>query len=422
MSSDARPSRRHLAAWALTWVAYATYYMGRKGFSVTKRTLEQTLGLSRAELGLIDTAYLASYALGQFVNGVLGDRIGARWLVGPGMLLSALACTLFGASSGVWAFLVLFLINGYAQSTGWPGTTRAMTEWTTPENRGSVMGFWSTCYQIGGVAATALAGWLVARHGWRSAFFVPALILALVGVAVLAWLRPGPGLEPPAPAAGATAAPTSDRPLAQSSRSLFLSPELWSYGLSYFCIKLIRYSLLFWLPYFLAQALGYTDENAAYTSLAFELGGTAGVVVVGALSDRVRWSRAAVSAACLVALALALFVYKTLLFQLAPGSARDLVNLAGLALIGAALFAPDSLLSGAAAQDIGGMRGAATATGFVNGMGSVGAILQGYVTAQVSERYGWEALFTVFVALAALSLVALLPMLSRRRGAASTKA
>lgn len=395
----------HWRAWLLTWFAYATSYMGRKGFSVAKRSLEHSLGLTRAELGLIDTAYLASYAVGQFANGLLGDRIGARWLVGPGLLLSALACALFGASSGVLAFALLFLVNGYAQSTGWPGNTRAMSEWTTQQNRGSVMGLWATCYQIGGIAATALAGWLIARHGWRSAFFVPALLMAVVGVAVLVWLRRGPGAAPAASVAAAASA---------EPRSLLLSAELWSYGLSYFCIKLIRYSLLFWLPYFLAQALGYTDENAAYTSLSFELGGTFGVVLVGALSDRVRWSRAAVSAACLVALAGALFMYKSLLFELAPGTLRDAVNLIGLGLIGAALFAPDSLLSGAAAQDIGGARGAATATGFVNGMGSLGAVLQGYMTAEVSERFGWQALFTVFVGLAALGVLALLPLLSRR--------
>jgi sugar phosphate permease len=203
---------------------------------------------------------------------------------------------------------------------------------------------------------------------------------------------------------------TPDRP-----RSVLRSPELWCYGLSYFCIKLIRYSLLFWLPYFLAQTLEYSDENAAYTSLALEVGGTIGVVLVGVLSDRVRWSRAAVSALCLVGLCLALFVYKSLLFGLAAGGLRDAINLAGLALIGAALFAPDSLLAGAAAQDIGGVRAASTATGFVNGMGSLGAMLQGYVTAELSQRAGWEALFAVFVGLAALGGVALLPVLLRRR-------
>ena len=61
----------------LTWLTYATYYTGRKGFSVAKKAIHDHLGVSVAALGLIDTAYLAAYAIGQFVSGTLGDRIGA---------------------------------------------------------------------------------------------------------------------------------------------------------------------------------------------------------------------------------------------------------------------------------------------------------------------------------------------------------
>ena len=32
-----RPAARY-AAWGLTWLAYASYYLGRKGFSVVKST------------------------------------------------------------------------------------------------------------------------------------------------------------------------------------------------------------------------------------------------------------------------------------------------------------------------------------------------------------------------------------------------
>ena len=83
--------RHRNIAWGLTWLAYATYYMGRKGFSVAKKPIEEGLGISREALGAIDTAYLAAYAAGQFINGLLGDQVGARRLVGVGMLLSAAA-------------------------------------------------------------------------------------------------------------------------------------------------------------------------------------------------------------------------------------------------------------------------------------------------------------------------------------------
>ena len=49
-------------------------------------------------------------------------------------------------------------------------------------------------------------------------------------------------------------------------------------------------------------------------------------------------------------------------------------NIVGLCLIGGTLFAADSLVSGSAAQDIGGPHASALACGVVNGVGSVGGI------------------------------------------------
>src|SRR4051812_45520353 len=147
-----------VVAWLTTWIAYAGYYFGRKGFSVAKKTIRDSLGISAAALGAIDTAYLAAYAVGQLGSGYVGDRVGARRLIVVGLCLSAAACAAFGNAGGALVFGALYAINGLAQATGWPGTTRAMAEWTTPRNRGTVMSFWATCYQVGGIVATAFAG------------------------------------------------------------------------------------------------------------------------------------------------------------------------------------------------------------------------------------------------------------------------
>jgi OPA family glycerol-3-phosphate transporter-like MFS transporter len=390
--------RYRWVVWILSWIAYASYYTGRKGLSVSKTSLHDRLGVSEGALGAIDTAYLAAYSAGQFVSGFAGDRIGSRRLVGAGMLASAIACAAFGASSTALLFGVFFCLNGLAQSTGWPGTTRSMAEWTTRENRGSVMAFWATCYQVGGVLATGLAAFLLGRYGWRAAFFGPALWLAVVGVAVWLWLAPGPAVA----AAGETA--TRERRAAQ--RAVLRNPVLWCYGASYCTIKFIRYALLFWLPYFLAKKRGYGEEQAGYVSTAFEVGGVVGVITLGIASDRLkRYSRSLLSAVGLVALTLALLSYSRI------DSSSTWTNVIGLALIGAALFGPDALLSGAASQDAGGPHAAATAAGFVNGMGSVGAVLEGVVVPAISKRYGWEAVFHLFIALALLGALLLVPTL-----------
>jgi sugar phosphate permease len=88
-------------------------------------------------------------------------------------------------------------------------------------------------------------------------------------------------------------------------------------------------------------------------------------------------------------------------------------NVVGLALIGFCLFGPDSLLSGAVAQDAGGRHAAATATGLVNGVGSLGAILQGALNAWVSRAYGWHAVFFSFVTFSLLGALALVPTFAK---------
>jgi len=54
----------------------------------------------------------------------------------------------------------------------------------------------------------------------------------------------------------------------------------------------------------------------------------------------------------------------------------------------------------------------------INGIGSIGGIAQGFVTVYVSDTYGWNALFDVFMVLSLLGAIALLPFV-RARPAAS---
>jgi sugar phosphate permease len=85
------------------------------------------------------------------------------------------------------------------------------------------------------------------------------------------------------------------------------------------------------------------------------------------------------------------------------------INFLSMSLIGFCLFGPDTIICGAAAQDLGGKNNVAKAAGFINGVGSVGAIFQGVVTSNVSKLHnGWNKLFYLFVALALLSSIALL--------------
>lgn len=77
---------------------------------------------------------------------------------------------------------------------------------------------------------------------------------------------------------------------------------------------------------------------------------------------------------------------------------------------------PDSVLGGVACTDVCEAAGVGssvltTASGIVNGVGSVGAILQGTVVLFVTETYGWTALFHVLAVLCAAAVIFLVPLL-----------
>jgi sugar phosphate permease len=175
-------------------------------------------------------------------------------------------------------------------------------------------------------------------------------------------------------------------------------------------MKLIRYSLLFWLPFFLKRALGYDEGTAGYLSTTFEAGGIVGALLIGWIADRFFTHNPLRLAAAVIFVLAGSF----LLLRLAGPLGIWAVG-ANLALIGFLLFGPDTLLCGAVAQNLGREHATGSAAGLINGFGSTGAALQGLITAAVSQAWGWNALFLFFVGFALISAAALLPLAWRKR-------
>ena len=388
---------------ALSWLAYASYYFGRKGWSVVKASMGRELALSQGALGAIDTCYLLAYALGQVPSGLWVDRFGPKRILVTGMLLSAAACALFAEQRALLLLCACFALNGLAQATGWPScvslATRSLRSST---GRGRALGLWSTCYQVGGVAATACATWLLAHYGFRAAFYGPALWLAAVGL-VCALCLPRMAAEAPAQLRPELPSVTHE------SRSALRSARLYRYGTCYFCLKLVRYSLLFWLPYYLSTEAALDVSTSGYVSTAFEVGGVIGSVGLGALSDRHPHARAGFAAVSLSLLGAGLWAYAQ-----TPLGASLSWHVGMLALLGALLYGPDALISGAAAQEAASPHAAGTAVGLVNGLGSLGALFQAGLILTVQQSYGWNGVFQAFVALSVLGALCLLPGAFRR--------
>jgi OPA family sugar phosphate sensor protein UhpC-like MFS transporter len=155
----------------------------------------------------------------------------------------------------------------------------------------------------------------------------------------------------------------------------------------------------------MVDRLKYSLQLSGYVSSLYELVGIVGAVLAGYISDRFMQSRRApVSAIMLYGLGLILLSQA---FLSRYGLAGTIIT---ISMAGLLSYGPDTLLSGAGAQDIGEVKAAASATGLIEGIGHMGALLSPYLVVYVSGHYGWDHLFLIFAGAAFLAGVVLMPM------------
>ncbi|MPZ16414.1 MAG: MFS transporter [Luteitalea sp.] len=421
---------------AVTWIAYAGFYLCRKNFSVAMPLLGGESGLTKLDFANLIFGYSLMYAAGQPLFGVLADRFGARRVVATGMLLAVVANIFMVTGTSVLMLAPLMLMNGIGQATGWPGLVQIMANWFRRGERGMVMAWWTTNYVLGGFLATVFATWvatsslLLPGQGWQRAFWVPAVLLAVIAALFVAGARDRPEdsvvrSEEAAPDAATrlrsasarlryASATQADAPAERPHLGRALaSPLIWIIALGCLFAKITRYAFLFWLPLYMTEQLGYTVDQAGYMASIFELSGFGGAILAGYVSDRLFQSRRfPVTALMFFMLAVVCLVH-----PLTAGYGYVASGI-GIALIGIANYGPDTLLQGAAAQDAGAGLGTGTVSGLISGVGSVGQLFSPYLVAFVAARYGWNGLFQVFTVVAFVggALQAILWNYGRRAG------
>src|SRR5262249_53916242 len=152
---------------------------------------------------------------------------------------------------------------------------------------------------------------------------------------------------------------------------LLHDPTFWVVcALSLGC-TLVRETFNTWTPTYFHQAIGFDVGRAAAVSALFPFVGGVSVVASGLVGDRIGdRGRAWV-------IVLGLLVVTTALASLSalPADASPVATVAIVLIVAAALLGPYSYLAGAVALDLGGRRGSATASGIIDGVGYLGAVL-----------------------------------------------
>lgn len=375
-------------------IGYTGYYFVRKSLAVALPVIEEEFHIPKAHLGIILTVFGLTYGVSKFINGFAGDRTNPRYFMATGLLISALVNVFFGLSSGVVAFALFWIVNGWFQGMGWAPCSKTLVNWYSARERGVKFSIANTGCSIGAALVVFMNGWLIVRFGWRSCFFVPAAIATVVALFILNRLRDRPqslGLPPveeyrdEEPDLADTEHGKSATYKEVVKKYIFLNPWMWVVSLANFFVYIVRYVVLDWGTALLTQNKGIGIEDAANIVGGFELSGIAGMLVCGWLLDKVFKGYGGRLLALYMGLCAA-FIF--LLWKIPSNSL--VVNGFLFWGTGFAIYGPQNIVAVIAANMVPKQAGAA-AVGLTGLVGYLSTIVSGWGLGALVDRFGWSA-------------------------------
>ncbi|MDH6292895.1 MFS transporter [Rhodococcus opacus] len=293
----AQASKARVLIAVMLFVTVVINYMDRANLSIAMPAIADEMDLTKAQQGLLLSAFGWTYAALQIPGGWLVDRIPPRLLYPGCLILWSVATAFMGVVGGFVALIALRLLVGVFEAPAYPINNRVATAWYPERERATVIGFYTSGQFIGLALLTPFLSWLQSVLSWHWVFIVTGTIGAVWGAVWYAFyreprdsrandaeidlIRDGGGLvdlldeqQPERPAVTRNDVAT-----------VLGRRKLWGIYLGQFCLTSTLWFFLTWFPTYLVE---YRDmdyiKSGFLASLPF-VAALVGVLFSGVFSD-----------------------------------------------------------------------------------------------------------------------------------------
>jgi AAHS family 4-hydroxybenzoate transporter-like MFS transporter len=381
--------------------------------------LVQEWGVQKSDLGPVMSAALVGLAVGALTAGPMADRIGRKKVL-------VLSILVFGGFSLITAFAtsltqltVLRFLTGLGLGAAMPNAATLMSEYAPERRRALLVNLMFVGFPIGSSMGGFISAWMIPHYGWQSVLVLGGVMPLMLAVALI-FLLPesarylavknksqeqiGTILRRIAPLPDSThfVLQEAGQVKEQSALGVIFSPR-YLVGtimlcLTYFMGLLIFYLLTSWLP-LLIRETGATLSQASIITALFPLGGGIGVLILGALMDKINPNKV-----------VAVGYLLTGVFVCLVGFSTD-----NLVLMGVMVFIAGTIMNGAQssmpalAAGFYPTQGRATGVAWMLGLGRFGGILGAFSGAFLMQaELSFKSIFALLAIPALLSAIALM--------------
>lgn len=288
---SAKIKRIQTAALVLLVVAGLINYFDRIALSIANPAVSAELNLSASEMGLLLSAFSLPYAIAQLPLGVMLDRIGARIMLGAGLLIWSVAQLAGGLVQTLNQFIVSRIFLGIGEAPQFPAGAKVFSEWYALEERGMPTGIFVASSTIAPALAPPLLTAMMLAFGWRGMFVIMGMagILAAIGWYALYRDRRDVELSPEEVdhLSGVDRAASDENQMTFAEwLGLFRERTTWGLALGFMGVIYMVFLYVTWLPAYLQQERGLSISESGWVLMIPFLGGTLGQLTSGYAADK----------------------------------------------------------------------------------------------------------------------------------------
>lgn len=376
---------------SLCSVSYLAVYIARNILgAVTPEMIEG--GYSESFIGTVSSIYFVCYAVGQLINGVIGDKIHAKWMIFMGLLGAGVANLVFSLVAATPVFAIAaYGAAGFFLSMIYGPMTKVVSENTEPLYATRC----SLGYTFASFFGSPSAGILATFLAWQSVFAVGSgllLVMAVVSfVFFMAFERRG------------IVKYGQYKPLEKGTGNIkvLLDRQIVKFTLISILTGVVRTSVVFWLPTYINQYLGFSTEvsSTLFTVATFIISFTSFIAVF--TYERLGHN--------MNKTVLIMFISAALFFTLTYFVKSPVFNMIFIVLAIMSSNGAASMLWSRYCPSLRDTGMVSTATGFLDFVSYMAAAAANLIFANAVSAIGWGNLILVWLALMIIGVVVALP-------------
>lgn len=388
--SDA--AKRAVLIGTLCSVSYLAVYIARNILgAVSPQILEDGI-FTTENIGKLSSIYFVTYAVGQLINGMIGDKIKAKYMISLGLILAGICNFLFPVLSfSMLGTYVVYGMTGFFLSMIYGPMTKVVAENTEPIYATRC----SLGYTFASFFGSPMAGVLAALLAWRGVFRASSATLLTMGVICFAafTLYEKRGIVT-YPKITATKGKTG-------SIRILLKHQIVKFTFVSVITGVVRTTVVFWLPTYLVQYLGFSSDDSAliFTAATFVISMTTFVAVF--LYERLGRN---MDLTVLIA-----FVSASVCFMAVFLVKHPVLNIVCLVLAIMSSGCAAAMLWSRYCPGLRDTGMVSSATGFLDFMSYMAASVSSTLFANAVSGIGWKGLILVWFGLMLFGVVVALP-------------